>query len=161
MDGWFRMTFFQSINLPSPDVSSLLRDWIHWSQGCTLTQAQDIWDFEMKLNFQILLHLRFVSLCDMNCPSWLQARTWYKRIHDTRVTIEMDCTWRFWTALVTYQQVGLTVVVDDQADRFKQHLDKEYEVLKKNTQIIKLNSILTAFLALLCWIFLDLGGSWA
>ena len=31
----------------------------------------------------------------------------------------------------------------------------------KNTQIIKLNWILTAFLALLCWIFLDLGGSWA
>ena len=83
MDGWFRMTFIQSIYLPSPDVSSLLRDWIHWSQGCTLTQVQDIWDFEMKLNFQILLHLRFVSLCDMNCPSWLQARTWYKRIHDT------------------------------------------------------------------------------
>ena len=31
----------------------------------------------------------------------------------------------------------------------------------KSTQIIKKKSILTAFLALLCWIFLDLGGSWA
>ena len=89
----------------------------------------------------------------------IQKDPWYKSDNRNGLHLKiLDCTWRFWIALVTYQQVGLTVVVDDQADRFKQHLDKENE---KNTQIIMLNSILTAFLALLCWIFLDLGGSWA
>ena len=83
---------------------------------------------------------RFYCTWDLSpCATWtvpagckLEPDTKGSMIH-TRVTIEMDCTWRFWTALVTYQQVGLTVVVDDQADRFKQHLDKECEVLKKHS----------------------------
>ena len=49
-----------------------------------------------------------------------------------------------------------------QADRFKQHLDRRMACDNVQSSILSFNEKLpTAFLALLCWIFLDLGGSWA
>ena len=63
------------------------------------------------------------------------------------------------TVVDTHQKIGLAVVVNYQADRFKQHLDICMMMCKVICSPSINETLFTAFLALLCWIFLDLGGS--